>query len=120
MNTDSGLPANVPLAGPPLWRRIFSRPSTPLGRWSFALAIIFVVLFLINSFVFMPSQIEIPWRQVILPFYGIAMLLCGLAAGIVGLVAVLRQHERSWIVWLTFLPGLLVLFLLLGEFLVPH
>ena len=100
--------------------RILSRPSTHLGRWSFSLAVIFVILFLINSFVFMPLQIEVAWGQVLLPFYGILMLLCGLSSGIVGLIAVLRQHERSWIVWLTFLPGLLVLFLLLGELLVPH
>ena len=84
------------------------------------LGILFVVLFLVNSFVFMPTSSDAPWRQVILPFYGIFMLLCGLAAGIIGLVAVIRRHERSWLVWLTLLPGLLVLFLVLGEFLVPH
>jgi hypothetical protein len=56
----------------------------------------------------------------LLPFYGILMLLCGLVAGIVGGPAVIRQHERSWLVWLTLLPGLLVLLLLLGEFLYPH
>jgi len=47
-------------------------------------------------------------------------MLCGLAAGIVGLIAVIRRHERSWLVWLTILPGLLVLLFVLGEFLVPH
>jgi hypothetical protein len=95
-------------------------PHTKLGRWSVGLGILFVVLFLINSFVFMPTSSDAPWRQVILPFYGIFMLLCGLSAGVVGLIAVLRQHERSWLVWLTLLPGLFVLFLVLGEFLVPH
>jgi len=35
-------------------------------------------------------------------------------------IAVIRRHERSWLVWLTMLPGLFVLFLVLGEFLVPH
>ena len=84
------------------------------------LGILFVVLFLVNSFVFMPTSSDAPWRQVVLPFYGVFMLLCGLSAGIVGLIAVLRQHEHSWLVWLTLLPGLFVLFLVLGEFLVPH
>ena len=55
-----------------------------------------------------------------LPFYGIAMLSCRLAAGIVGLIAAIWQHERSWLVWLTMLPGLMVLIFVLGEFLVPH
>jgi hypothetical protein len=77
-------------------------------------------MFLINSFVFMPSSSDAPWRHIVLPFYGILMILCGLAAGIVGLIALIRQHERSWLVWLTILPGAFVLFLLLGEFLVPH
>ena len=98
----------------------FGKPHTKLGWWAVWLGAAFVVMFLINSFVFMPTSSDAPWRQVILPFYGIFMLLCGLAAGIVGVIAVIRQHERSWLVWLTFLPGLLVLFLILGEFLVPH
>ena len=94
--------------------------STKLGRWAVGLMAAFVVMFLINSFVFMPTSSDAPWRQVILPFYGIFMLLCGLAAGIVGLVAVIRHHERSWLGWLTILPMLWVLFMVLGEFLVPH
>ena len=101
-------------------RGFLSTPSTKLGRWSVALAVTFVVLFIINSAVFMRLTQEAPWQHTILPFYGIAMLLCGLAAGIAGLVAVIRRHERSWLVWLTMLPGLLVIFLLLGELLVPH
>ena len=101
-------------------RGFLSRPSTKLGRWSVALAATFVVLFIINSAVFMRLTQEAPWQQALLPFYGFAMLLCGLGAGIAGLIAVVRRHERSWLVWLTLLPGLLVIFLLLGELLVPH
>jgi hypothetical protein len=50
---------------------------------------------------------------------GIFMLLCGLVAGIVGLIAILRQHERSWLVWLAVLPMLWGIFMVLGECLVP-
>lgn len=101
-------------------KSILATPHTKPGQWSVRLGAAFVILFLINSFVFMPTSGDAPWRHIILPFYGILMLLCGLAAGIVGLISVLRQHERSWLVWLTLLPGLLVLSLLLGEFLFPH
>jgi hypothetical protein len=104
----------------PLWQRILRWPSTLLGWWSVALAATSVVLNIINATVFMPSTEMAPWRQVVLPFYGIVMLLCGLVAGIVGLIAVLRQHERSCLVWLTILSGFMVLFFVLGEFLVPH
>ena len=95
-------------------------PHSRLGRQAVWLGGAFVFLFLINSFVFMPSASNASWRHVILPFYGIFMLLCGLGAGVTGTIAVIRAHERSWLVWLTILPGLLVLFLVLGELLFPH
>ena len=104
----------------PLRRRLFARPSTGLGRWSVALGATFVVMSIINSTVFMPSESDAPWRHVFLPYYGIGMLLCGLAAGIVGLIAIVRRGERSWLVWLCVLPGLFVTCFVLGEFLSPH
>ena len=45
------------------------------------------------------------------------MLLCGLAAGIVGLIAITREHERAWLVWLTILPLAWTVFMLVGELL---
>ncbi|MBM3179350.1 MAG: hypothetical protein FJZ86_03250 [Chloroflexi bacterium] len=96
------------------------RPSTKLGWWSVRLAAAFVILMVINNTIFMRLPEDVTWRVTVLPFYGIFMMLCGLTAGIVGLVAVIRQHERSRLVWLTMLPGLFALFFILGEFLVPH
>jgi hypothetical protein len=77
-------------------------------------------MFLINSFVFMPFSGDAPWRHAFLPFYGIAMLLCGLSAMVVALLALIRGHERSWLVFLPLLPGVWVLFMLVGELLFPH
>jgi hypothetical protein len=48
------------------------------------------------------------------------MLLCGIAAGVVGLIAVIRKNERSWLVWLTILLGAFALLVTLVELLVPH
>src|SRR4030067_3510813 len=87
------------------------KPHTKRGRWAVGLGILFVVLFLINSFVFMPTSSDAPWRQVVLPFYGIFMLLCGLAAGVVGLIAVIRQQERSRLGMRVILPRRVVLFI---------
>lgn len=102
--------------------RFADRPRTRLGWWAVWLMVAFVVMFLVNAFVFMamPSLGDGTWRQAILPFYGIFMLLCGLAAGIVGLISITRDHERSWLVWLTILPLAWTVFMLLGEFLFPH
>jgi hypothetical protein len=95
-------------------------PHTKLGWWSIRLAAVFLIMFFVNTFVFMPTSSDAPWRHLILPFYGITMLLCGLVSGIIGWMAVLRWHERSWLVLFTLLPGLWVLFMLIGEFLFPH
>jgi len=102
---------------------LWQRPTKRLGWCAVSLAAAFVVMFIINSTVFMPAFQDAPnawWGPALLPFYGIFMMLCGLAGGVVGLIAVIRKHERSWLVWLTILPGAFVLMFILGEFLVPH
>lgn len=96
------------------------RPTTRPGWWAVGLAIAFIVMSVVNSAVFMRLPAEVPWRQTILPFYGIFMMLCGLATFVVGLIAIIRNHERSWLVWATLLPGASALLFVLGEFLVPH
>jgi hypothetical protein len=96
------------------------RPSTRLGWWAVGLAIAFIVMSIINSTVFMRLSEAVSWRQTILPFYGIFMMLCGVATFVVGLIAIIQNHERSWLVWLTLLPGASALFFVLGEFFVQH
>ena len=120
METDSGLPVSAPPPSQPLWRRIIRWPRTQLGWWSVGLAVAFEILMIINSTIFMRLPEDVTWRVTVLPFFGIFMMLCGLAAGIVSLIVVTRQHERSWLVWLTLLVGLNALVFVLGEFLVPH
>ena len=102
-----------------------SLPTTKLGRWSMWLAVAFIMMFAVNSFVFMPlSGVTNPtvttFRTTVLPFYGIGMMVCGAVAGIVGLVSIIKDHERSWVAWLTLVPLAFVVFFVLGEFLVPH
>ncbi len=102
---------------------MWQTPATRLGKWAVGLAAAFVVMFIVNTAIFMPLWMyapDAPWRQALLPVYGIFMMLCGLAAGIVALVAVIREHERSWLVWLTLLPWAFALFFVTGELLVPH
>lgn len=120
MKTDSELPVSASPSGQSLWQRISKWPGTRLGWWSVGLAALFEILMIINNSIFMRLPEDVTWRVTILPFYGIFLMLCGLAAGIVGLIAVTRQHERSWLVWLAILLGLFALVFVLGEFLVPH
>jgi hypothetical protein len=98
----------------------FRRPSTRLGWWAAGLLFVYGVGFLFNSAVLMRLGEVDPWLRTLLIIYAISMLLCGLAAGILGVIAVIRQHERCGWVWLAILTGAFVLSALLGEFLIPH
>jgi hypothetical protein len=70
---------------------------------------------MINAAVFLPAPGIMPWREA---FVGIVLLLCGIGCGIAALIALIRRHERSALVWLSLLPALFVLFMI-GVFLVP-
>ena len=117
MNTESRIPPDTLPTG---WHSLLRRPSTRLGRWSVGLAVTSVVLNLINSAIITRLIGSNLWRARIgLPF-SFVMLSCGLVAGIVGVIALKRRHEHSLFVWLALIPGLGVILLVLGEFLVPH
>lgn len=88
------------------------RPQSRLGWWAVGLMAAYVVMYVM-------TMVVIALRFSLPPIFGILMLLCGFSAGTAGLIAIIRQHERSWMVWLTLFPLLLVIFLLIGEFLVP-
>jgi hypothetical protein len=92
-------------------------PSTRLGWWSFGLAAACVVLSIMVPALIKAAAVTKPSVQVAAPSFGIFILLCGLPAVIVGLIAVTRHHECSWLVWLAMLLGFVVLVLVLREFL---
>ena len=85
---------------------IWHRPATKLGWWAVGLALGYFVLMPLWSFMG--------------PLGAWPAFLCGAAGGVCGLIAITRQHERSWLVWLTVLPLALVLFFFVGEFAFPH
>jgi len=105
--------------------RLVSLPTTKLGRWSMWLAVAFIVMFAINS-VFVgalgtsTNDAVNAFSRTVMPFYGIGMLAVGVSAGAVGLISIIKDHERSWVAWATLLPLAFVLFLLIGEFATPH
>ena len=122
MNNAAGDSTGDPSTQPPSKQSIMSLPSSRLGWWAVGLGVLFSVLWTINTFLLVQtgSGDQPLWMQLMLPFYGIIMLFSGLGAGILALVALFRRGERSWLVYITLLPFLLVIFLLAGEFLVPH
>lgn len=97
------------------------RPSTKLGWWAMGLAIGWVVLNLgISAIINIRSRMPATDGSPFAMNFGFLMLLVGLASGIVALIAILRKHERSWLVWAALLPGLNTIVLIIGEFAFPH
>jgi hypothetical protein len=103
----------------PLWRRVLGWPSTKLDWWSIVLVAIYEIFMIINNALLLNLPDDISWRVLLLPFYGI-LLIIGLVAGVIGLIAVTRSHERSLLVWLTVLLGLLTLIFLIGGGFIPE
>ena len=85
--------------------KFWALPATRLGWWAVGLAVASVAGIL-------------GWS--VLPGGAGLGFLCGLAGGIIGLITIIREHERSLLVFLTILPLLFVIFFVLGEFLFPH
>jgi hypothetical protein len=99
---------------------LWQQPHTRLGWWAVGLTITCISMFIFNAAVFLRLTQVNAWQQVPLSIFQISILVCGVASGITGAIAIIRKHERSWMLWLTLFPGAFVIFLILGEFLIPH
>lgn len=80
-------------------------PQTRLGWWAVGFAAAGILL-------------VFAWS--ILPGGAWLGFLCELAGGILALIAIVRNRERSWLVWLSILPMINVFVFVLAEFLFPH
>lgn len=86
-------------------RRCRIVPTTRLGMRAAWLAAGFVVL-------------QLAWR--VLPGGALAAFVCGAAAGIVALVAIVRRHERSLVGYVAVAPLALVVLFVAAELLIGH
>ena len=81
---------------PPMWRRVASLPQTSLGWFAVGLTAVSVwVVVCVRLGVFELTPIPL-----------LDLVLFGLAGAVAGLIAALRGHERSWLVWLAMVLGL--------------
>jgi quinol-cytochrome oxidoreductase complex cytochrome b subunit len=97
--------------------RFWGLPGTGLARRSVWLGSAFVVMFVLNIFInlYLVRPADEPGFMGFYWAFVIFMLVCGLAGGILGLIAVTRQHEHSSLIWISVLLGLFVLLLVLNE-----
>jgi hypothetical protein len=110
------IPSSIPFRKP----RFLAWPVTRLGWWSFGLGAVTLLLPLLTLVGNLTSRIYSIPLQISLGVSGLFLVACGIAAGITGLIAVIRNRERSIFLWICMLIGLFFLFLIVGEFAVPH
>jgi hypothetical protein len=116
-----------PVAGAEVSRRGFDTksPRTRLGRVSMWLGLAFIIGFALNSALVgivgtSTDPVVNAFSRTYLPYWGVALMGTGFFAGIVGLVAILKDGERSILALLTLVPTVFVTLFLLGELLIPH
>jgi hypothetical protein len=104
-------------------------PHTNSGKWSLGLIIAMPILFIIGTSLTNTLYQSVPAGGTILrdiaarPALALTMLtgmLAGALACITGFVAILKQKERSFLVFISTAIGTLLIIFLAGEFLSPH
>lgn len=98
-------------------------PKTHLGKWAFGLIGIFFFFILLANLVVLlqgprdnQTFFDNLWISIPMFCAGISVIL----AFLTGLIAIVKYKERAMLVFLITLFGILVLFFILGELLVPH
>jgi hypothetical protein len=93
-------------------------PESRMGRWAVTLAglsvtgIVLLVLGFALDIVEPADSYTDSWAQLV---WGVGIWVCAVAALVTGLLAIVRHHERSWMVALATALGVLPLVLLLSE-----
>lgn len=97
-------------------------PKTRLGKWSVGLIIVFFALLFAGRLVAAATGGggETFYDNIPLSLTMLSAVLSSVAAFFVGLVAVVKRHERSVMVYLSMLIGFLFLGFVLGELLGPE
>lgn len=96
-----------------------SLPSTRIGRWSGYLLLLGIVLVVLNSAVVMPfteSKAGLGTAQMVV---NMAVGSCVVAAGVLGLLALLAKRERSWTLFLSIVILALVAMMMVQDLVTP-
>ena len=108
------------------WRIV---PQTILGRWSVGLIVAMPILFVIGTSLTNSLYESVPAGGTIVadiaarPALALTMLAgmaAGIAAFLVGLLALVRKKERALLVYISTMVGMLLMVFLAGEFISPH
>ncbi|MFH1508559.1 MAG: hypothetical protein ABIE68_00050 [bacterium] len=104
-------------------------PQSKLGKWSVGLIVVMPVLFFIAMSFTDTLYESVPaggtiWKDIFarpaLPLTMLAGMFSGILAFITGIIAVIRQRERSPLVFISTIIGALLILFLASEIISPH
>jgi len=89
-------------------------PETKLGWWSIGFMVVAGLCMVLNGPLLMSGLVSLtPVGGVI---YVLVLVGSALVAAALSLIAMLRLHDRAWLLFFPLVPGVLVLVFLIGEF----
>ena len=97
--------------------RVTILPKTLLGKWSVGLAVAFILLIILSGVL---TGLGGVGPGPVGPIVGVAFGISGIAAFVTGLISIIKSKERSILVFLVVVVGVLALLFLLGEVIFPH
>jgi len=102
--------------------RVIVLPKSYLGKWSIGFIAAFIVFFVIFQLLVVSGQRggETFFSNLALTIPILLAGISGVLALLTGLAAVIRDRERSILVFLAMLVGFFVLLYCIGEIIFPH
>lgn len=97
-------------------------PKSALGKWSVGFILAFIISLAVLMIMAASGQTggDTLTSNLKLAIPGLLAGFCALSSLVTGAIAIVRSKERSTIVLVATIIGLLVFIFLLGEFLFPH
>ena len=104
--------------------KITLSPTTKLGKWSVWLCVAFLILIVIAFMSVIFSAKDEISQNFFDPLWAAVTLLiagaCGIFALVLGVISVIKNRERSVLVFLAIAIGVIALVFVVGEFSFPH
>jgi amino acid permease len=97
-------------------------PKTFLGKWAIRLIVAFFILFAVFQILVGIGQRggDKFFDNMLLAIPGLLMAFSGIGSFFTGIVSIVKNKERSVLVFIATLVGLLILLFVLGEVVFPH
>ncbi len=103
-------------------KEVYLLPKTRLGKLSIGLIIAFFLLLITSMLIVASGQEggETIFDNLWISIPMISGVICAIASFITGIISIIRKKERAILVFISTAIGLLVLWFVIGEILVPH